>query len=172
MATNRHHYQQAHLGRFQGLESTMSVKDDQHSSTRSGSNYARDSGSGKELPKLSGPKKLKRWAYQIRAYYQKENPDSILLIKETNVQYWVDNRISLIGDIKLPKSFPKLSGGSDGQLRWAVAIRAKFAETFPESRLMYSQTQAKFWVENRRVFDFAILGYQIAADEVGCADGE
>jgi hypothetical protein len=37
---------------------------------------------------------------------------------------------------------------------------------------MYSQTQAKFWVENRRIFDFAILGYQTAADEVAYADGE
>lgn len=150
----------------------MSIKDDQQSSTKKSSNYAGDSGSGKELPKLAGPKKLKRWAYQIRAYYQQENPDSALLMKETSVLYWVDNRTSLIGDVKLPKSFPKLSGGNNSQQRWAVAIRAKFAETFPESRLMYSQTQAKFWVENRRIFDFAILGYHAAADEVGCADGE
>lgn len=150
----------------------MSNKDDQKTNANNVGNHAGESGSEKELPKLTGPKKLKRWAYQIRAYYQQENPDSALLMKETDVQYWVDNRISLIGDVKLPKSFPRLSGGSDGQQRWAVAIRAKFAETFPESRLMYSQTQAKFWVENRRIFDFAILGYHTAADEVGCADGE
>jgi hypothetical protein len=73
----RLHYQQAHLGRFQGLESTMSI---------------------------------------IRAYYQQENPDSVLLMKETSVQYWVGNRTSLIGDVKLPKSFPKLNGRGDGQL--------------------------------------------------------
>lgn len=151
----------------------MSNNDDQKdANATSGGNNAGESGSGQELPKLTGPKKLKRWAYQIRAYYQQENPDSALLMKETSVQYWVDNRMSLIGDVKLPKSFPRLSGGGDNQQRWAVAIRAKFAETFPESRLMYSQTQAKFWIENRRIFDFAILGYQTAADEVGCADGE
>jgi hypothetical protein len=130
------------------------------------------SNSGQELPKLIGPKKLKRWAYQIRDYFQQEKPNSALLKKEVDVQFWVDNRISLVGDVKFSKSFPRLSGGSDGQQRWAVAIRAKFAETFPESRLMYSQTQGKFWIENRRIFDFAILGYHTAGDEVGLADSE
>jgi len=167
MLTNRFHYQTDAPRSFQGLESTMSNNEGHNTNTNSGGNHSED-----VLPKLVGSKKLRRLAYQIRTYYQHENPTAVLLLEKTNVQYWVDNRVSLIGDVSLSKSFPRMNGGSDNQKRWAVAIRSKFAETFPESKLMYSQTQAKFWVENRRIFDFAILGYQTAENEVVSVDSE
>jgi len=126
----------------------------------------------RELPKLCGPKKLKRWSYQVRSHYQVLNPNSELLEKETSVEFWIDNRVRLIGDVVLPKTYPRLTGGSDGHQRWAVAIRSRFAETFPESRLLYSQTQAKFWIENRKIFDFAIHGYNATVDEVGTIDSD
>lgn len=118
---------------------------------------------GTILPKLVGSKKQLGWAYKIREKYSKENPDSELL-SIVDAAYWVDNRGSLIGDSKLPKTLPQLEG-SEAQIKWAFAIRSKVSDVFPECMMLRSHTDAKFWIENRRLFDFAILGFELAPAE-------
>ncbi|EJX7572344.1 MULTISPECIES: hypothetical protein [Vibrio] len=114
-----------------------------------------------DLPKLRGSKKQLGWAYKIRERFAERNPDSDKLMTELEAKFWIDNKSSLIGDEKLPKALPQLSG-SENQIKWAFAIRSKFADVFPESALLRSQTDSKFWIENRRVFDFAVLGFKLA----------
>lgn len=114
-----------------------------------------------DLPKLRGSKKQLGWAYKIRERFAESNPDSDMLLAELDAKFWIDNKLSLIGDEKLPKTLPQLSG-SENQTKWAFAIRSKFADVFPESTLLRSQTDSKFWIENRRMFDFAILGFKLA----------
>lgn len=120
-------------------------------------------------PKLKGSRKQLGWAYKIRARFAEVQPDSEILDTELEAKYWIDNRVKLIGDIKLPKSLPELQG-TEKQSKWAFVIRARFAEAFPESALLRSHTDAKFWIENRRVFDFAIEGFRQAGK--GCADSK
>ena len=119
---------------------------------------------GKILPKLVGSKKQLGWAYKIRELYSEKNPESELLLTNVDAAYWVDNRGSLIGDSKLPKTLPQL-GGSEAQIKWAFAIRAKVSGVFPECMMLRSHTDAKFWIENRRLFDFAVLGFELAPVE-------
>jgi hypothetical protein len=114
-----------------------------------------------ELPKLRGSRKQLGWAYKIRDRFTESNPGSDLLTNELEAKFWIDNKKSLIGDEKLPKALPQLSG-SESQVKWAFAIRSKFADVFPESALLRSHTDSKFWIENRRVFDFAVLGFKLA----------
>lgn len=111
-----------------------------------------------KLEKLSGNKKILGLAYKIREKYAESNPKSILLTTELKAEYWVANRIHLIGPERIPK-LPVLEGKRS---EWAFAIRQNFASNFPESSLLHSQTQAAFWLENRRILDFATLGYQLA----------
>ncbi|HHF0534540.1 TPA: hypothetical protein ACPHXL_003501 [Vibrio alginolyticus] len=114
-----------------------------------------------ELPKLRGSRKQLGWAYKIRERFAERNPGADLLTAELDAKFWIDNKSSLIGDEKLPKALPQLTG-SENQIKWAFAIRSKFADVFPESALLRSQTDSKFWIENRRVFDFAVLGFKLA----------
>jgi hypothetical protein len=118
------------------------------------------------LPKLRGSKKQLGWAYKIREALAMLDPSSELLRTQLDAQFWIDNR-SILGEVKLPKTLPQLSG-SEAQIKWAFAIRSKFADVFPEMPILRSQTDAKFWVENRRLFDFAILGFKLAPVE--CAN--
>src|SRR5690554_4048452 len=117
-----------------------------------------------ELPKLNGSRKQLGWAYKIRERYAELRPDAEILTTELEARFWIDNKSSLIGDEKLPKTLPQLTG-TEAQIKWAFAIRAKFAEVFPESALLRSHTESKFWIENRRVFDFAVLGFKLAPTE-------
>lgn len=114
-----------------------------------------------ELPKLRGSRKQLGWAYKIRERFAERNPGAEQLTTELDAKFWIDNKTSLIGDEKLPKALPQLTG-SDSQIKWAFAIRSKFADVFPESALLRSHTDSKFWIENRRVFDFAVLGFKLA----------
>ena len=114
-----------------------------------------------QLPKLRGSRKQLGWAYKIRERFAELSPDADQLATELDAKFWIDNKSSLIGDEKLPKILPQMIG-SESQIKWAFAIRAKFAEVFPESALLRSQTDSKFWIENRRVFDFAVLGFRLA----------
>jgi len=120
-----------------------------------------------ELPKLTGnSKNATKKAYRIRNVYQSMNPDSELLERETLSTYWLDNRKNLIGDVLLSKKiYPKLIGENADKLRWAYAIRSGFSDSFSESRLLHSQKEASFWLENRRLFDFAIFGFKTANDD-------
>lgn len=116
------------------------------------------------FPKLRGSRKQLGWAYKIRSRYAELNPDAPELLTQLDALYWIDNRSSLIGDEKLPKALPLLVG-TESQIKWAFAIRSKVGDVFPESPLLRSQTDAKFWIENRRLFDFAVLGFKLAPTE-------
>jgi hypothetical protein len=111
-----------------------------------------------KLERLSGNKKILGLAYKIRDKYAEDNPESTILTTELKAEYWVANRVQLIGSERIPK-LPALEGK---RMEWAFAIRQSFASSFPESSLLHSQTQAAFWLENRRILDFAALGYQLA----------
>jgi hypothetical protein len=117
-----------------------------------------------KLPKLRGTRKQLGWAYKIRECYAEQNPHAEILSTELDAKYWIDNKTSLIGDEKLPKALLQLTG-TEPQVKWAFAIRAKFADVFPESALLRSHTDSKFWIENRRVLDFAVLGFELAPVE-------
>lgn len=125
------------------------------------SNVNQSNQSGVTLPKLRGSRKQLGWAYKIRERFAASNPGAEEITTQQDAKFWIDNKLSLIGDEKLPKTLPQLTG-SEGQIKWAFAIRSKFAEVFPESALLRSHTDSKFWIENRRVFDFAILGFKLA----------
>lgn len=116
-----------------------------------------------QLPKLRGSKKQLGWAYKIRAALAVLDPTSELLTKELEAQFWIDNR-SILGEVNFPKTLPQLSG-TEAHIKWAFAIRSKLADIFPEMPVLRSQTDAKFWIENRRMFDFAVLGFKLAPVE-------
>lgn len=118
----------------------------------------------KELAKLRGSKKQLGWAYKIREAFALQNPESDLLVNELDAKYWIDNKASLIGDVKFPKALPALVG-SESQVKWAFAIRSKVEDVFPEMPVLRSHTDAKFWIENRRLFDFSVLGFKLAPTE-------
>lgn len=119
------------------------------------------------LPKLQGAaRKQLRYAYQIRDLYAVKNPGAEILHTETQAKYWIENRSSLIGDVVLPKRLPPLSGAkNEKQVKLAFAIRAKVQSVLPESPMLRSQTDVLFWISNRRIFDFAYLGYLYAPAE-------
>jgi len=121
----------------------------------------------KGLPKLKGAsRKQLRYAYQIRDIFADKNPDSELLNQEKDAKYWIENRQALIGDVALPKKLPALTGGrNEKQVKLAFAIRAHLQSVLPESPMLRSHTDVLFWINNRRVFDFAILGYMYAPAE-------
>ena len=116
----------------------------------------------RNLPMLKGSKKQLEWAYKIRNGLCGTNPDAEILTTETEAKFWIENRFKLLGDEA--KSIRKLRelSGTEKQIKYAFAIRSKFAEIFSESPLLNSQTEAKFWIENRQIFDYAILGFKSA----------
>lgn len=116
------------------------------------------------LPRLTGSKRAVRLAYRIRDLVCLYRPDAVELLQETDATFWIENKTQFIGDVSVPKELPGLTGTPREKAK-AFAIRANVQSAFPELALLRSQTEARWWVRNRVIFDFAIHGYEHALSE-------